>query len=242
MDHRYCKSSINKKSSSVVFIVLVCIAIGFAQSGNTLGLIMNEPGTYEGYTLIIPKNYTSTYLINNEGLLVNKWDSEYLPAMSAYLLEDGNLMRSAKVPQEGSTRTGGFELLDWEGNVLWVYHAGRQHHDIEPLPNGNVLLILTDARSTSEAIDAGRNPGLVSTNGVRSLRIVEVEQAGQDGGTIVWEWNLWDHLIQEFDVNKDNYDTVADHPELIDLNYGASNNPNWIHINSIDYNPGFDQI
>ena len=36
------------------------------------------------------------------------------------------------------------------------------------------------------------------------------------GGRIVWEWHVWDHLVQNFDRTKANYGDVAAHPELID--------------------------
>ncbi len=66
---------------------------------------------------------------------------------------------------------------------------------------------------------------------------------GTTNGTIVWEWHLWDHLIQDYDSSKANYGTVADHPELVDLNYSTTgSNPDWTHCNSIDYNPARDQI
>ncbi len=52
--------------------------------------------------------------------------------------------------------------------------------------------------------------------------------------------------MQEYDSSKANYGVVADHPELIDLNYsGTGARPgvaDWNHINAIDYNAEFDQI
>jgi hypothetical protein len=70
---------------------------------------------------------------------------------------------------------------------------------------------------------------------------VEIEPTGSSGGIIVWEWHVWDHLIQEYDPSKDNYGVVEDHPELIDINYG-NHQQDWNHINSIDYNEELDQI
>jgi hypothetical protein len=75
--------------------------------------------------------------------------------------------------------------------------------------------------------------------------IVEVEPVGPTGGDIVWEWHLWDHLVQDADPTKDNYGAVADHPELVDVNYGNIGGPSsgdWLHANAIDYHPEFDQI
>ena len=71
------------------------------------------------------------------------------------------------------------------------------------------------------------------------------------GGTIVWEWHIWDHLVQQFDATKANWHGptgVADHPELIDLNYvstfdeGGGQPEDWTHSNGIDYNADLDQI
>jgi hypothetical protein len=72
--------------------------------------------------------------------------------------------------------------------------------------------------------------------------IAEVEPDGLTGGNIVWQWHIWDHLIQEADPTKENYGVVADHPELLDINYGGVANFSWIHANAIDYNPELDQI
>jgi hypothetical protein len=36
----------------------------------------------------------------------------------------------------------------------------------------------------------------------------------------VWEWHIWDHLIQDDDKTKANFGDVAAHPELIDINFG----------------------
>jgi len=68
-----------------------------------------------------------------------------------------------------------------------------------------------------------------------------VEPKGFSGGNIVWEWHVFDHLIQDYDPTKDNYGIVEDHPELIDINFGNVRS-DWNHCNSIDYNKEFDQI
>src|SRR5205823_7110527 len=43
---------------------------------------------------------------------------------------------------------------------------------------------------------------------------------GKTTGEVVWEWLIWDHLIQDHDSSKANYGDVAKHPERIDLNFG----------------------
>ena len=74
-------------------------------------------------------------------------------------------------------------------------------------------------------------------------KIIEIQPVGATGGNIVWEWHLWDHLVQDFDSSKPNFGTVNTSPQLINLNYSASaTNADWIHLNSVDYNPTLDQI
>ncbi|MFA6681428.1 MAG: aryl-sulfate sulfotransferase [Sphaerochaeta sp.] len=60
---------------------------------------------------------------------------------------------------------------------------------------------------------------------------------------IVWEWHVWDHLMQDHDIALDNYGDVAGNPGKINLNYfGSSDKVEWNHIYSIDYNAEKDQI
>ena len=136
------------------------------------------------------------------------------------------------------------------GSLLWGFEIDDDrflsHHDLEPLPNGNVLVTVWDKKTAQEAIAAGRNPELIKEGeGVWSESIWEVQPDGLTGGKIVWQWNAWDHLIQDFDPEKPNYGDPAQHPELINLNFtGRTGGPggDWIHLNAIDYNPDLDQI
>ena len=45
--------------------------------------------------------------------------------------------------------------------------------------------------------------------------IIEVEPIGNDSMKILWEWNLWDHLVQDFDSTKNNFGVIENHPETI---------------------------
>ena len=55
--------------------------------------------------------------------------------------------------------------------------------------------------------------------------MIEVKPTGKTTGEIVWEWHLWDHLIQDHDRSKPNFGNVTDHAELVDLNFGAGEGP-----------------
>ncbi len=79
----------------------------FAQTP-TVGTIFNTQGAYDGYTLFAPLSSNTTYLIDNCGQQVNAWQSDAGPGDSAYLLEDGSLLRTKKLnnPDFSSSEPG----------------------------------------------------------------------------------------------------------------------------------------
>src|SRR5207253_8303944 len=135
------------------------------------------------------------------------------------------------------------------------FYNARQlpHHDMTRLPNGNVLLIVWDRKTTEEAIAAGRRPELTGDKHLLPDSLVEIKPTGKTTGEVVWEWRLWDHLVQDFDKTRANFGSVAQHPELVNINYGEddvpkadSNNltanksprvdPDYTHCNGVAYN------
>ena len=233
-----------------IFTLLFCIAIVGVSKAQTIGLKQHDAGSLDsGYVLFAPMLDTNTYLIDKCGKQVHKWVSGHRPANSCYLLPDGTLLRTGKDNNTTFTKggTGGIvELIDWSGNVTWSYKVSDtlncQHHDARALPNGNILILAWESKTYAEAIDAGRDPLLTGAT-VWSEQILEVKPTGTNTGTIVWEWHLWDHLVQDYDANQSNYGVISDNPKLLDINYRADmSNPDWIHLNAIDYNPTLDQI
>lgn len=234
----------------IVLLILAMIGVAVqATSDQTVGLFEHDAGAFEGYTLFSGLQYTKTYLIDNEGELVHVWDSS---GISEYLLEDGSLIHTTNVSNPviaGGGNTGGIKRLSWDGTPIWEYeYSGplyRLHHDFEVMPNGNVLMISWELKTSAEAAAAGRDPALLSQGVLYPERIIEVEPTGPTTGNIVWMWNMWDHLVQDFDATKSNFGVVGDHPELIDVNYFddlQGSEADWIHMNAVDYNEAFDQV
>jgi hypothetical protein len=219
------------------------------------GVIINDEGSFKGYTLFAPINSTTTYLIDNEGRIINTWKSDYRPGHSVYLLENGHLLRTGAMrPKENSTfNVGGagghVQEFTWDDELVWdyVYASDKYllHHDIEYMSNGNILMIAWEIKTRKELIEAGRNPELITDRGTWVDHVIEVKPTSKTSGDIIWEWHIWDHVIQDFDSSKANYGDVAKHPELLDLNYTPRRgriHEDWNHTNSIDYNPKLDQI
>jgi hypothetical protein len=205
--------------------------VGLAQQPSSA--VHNAGNHSPGYFLIAPLKSTGTYLINREGQVVHKWRSRYMPGMAAYLLENGHLLRTGNVGPMGNRTflwggTGGvIEEFDWDGNLVWRFEYNSDehlsHHDIEPLPNGHVLLVAWEAKSQEEALAAGRDPRLAGPQGMWSTVVVEVRPRPPAGGEIVWEWHVWDHLVQDKDPDLQNYGDIADRPERININP-----PDWV--------------
>jgi hypothetical protein len=249
-------TSVQGPSASTIPSVQTPAASLFLNTNNTLGLILNDSRAWQGYTLIAPKHYTSTYLIDNAGRVVHTWTgSKYEPGQSAYLLENGHLIRAAMT--KGPLSTGGgeggrIEEYDWDGNLVWQLDYSTamymQHHDFVPLPNGNILLLSVERKTYEDAIAAGFDPGKLDAE-IKNRgymvpdSVIEIKPTLPTGGAVVWEWHVWDHLIQDYYSAKGNYGNVAAHPELIDPNGDSKKIPSfWNHMNSITYNAAFDQV
>ncbi len=247
------------RTAASAFWVYCCVAA--AVQAQTVGLIYNDERAYPSYTLFAPQFSKTTYLIDIDGQFINSWDSDYLPATAVYLLDNGNMLRSAYVgPGEHPAfhgtggATGQVQEFDWDGTLVWDFrHANSEqmlHHDVEVMPNGNVLMIAWDRKTEAEAIAAGRDPSLLEEGELWPDSVIEVEPFGSTGGTIVWEWHIWDHLVQDHDPSKANYGVVGDHPELLDINYldsglgelGRGRGADWNHVNAVEYNAQLDQI
>jgi hypothetical protein len=195
-----------------------------------LGLSINDPKALQGYTLLFPMNSKNTYLIDMQGRVIKTWTSTSNPALSAYLLDNGHLLRPCDLGPEakldgGPGGGGRIQEFDWDGQLVWDFKFAndkrRPHHDITRLPNGNVLMIAWDKKTGAEAIAAGRRPRSVGTH-LLPDSLIEIKPTGKTTGEVVWEWRLWDHLVQDFDKDKANFGKVAEHPELMDINFGQN--------------------
>jgi hypothetical protein len=237
------------KSFNLFFLLAILPVNNSLFAQQTVGLFSNTINSYNGYTLFAPIASTTTYLIDNCGEKVHSWSSTFKPGLSVYLLENGTLLRTRNTTNttfSSGGSGGGIEMIDWNGNVIWEYTISSslecQHHDIEYLPNGNILVVAWDSKTQAEADQAGRT---TSGTTLWSEKIIEIQpDLINGGGTIVWEWKAWDHLVQDSDNTKDNFGTVSSSPELLNVNF-TSGNPSaedWLHVNSIDYNTEFDQI
>lgn len=210
-------------TSALVVAVLIAVS-------QFLGRLVNLPRAFPGYTLVAPLLSTNTFLVDMRGGIVRVWESDYTAGQIAYLLENGHLLRAGQLHREerliaGPAAGGHLQEFTWDGELIWdfTFHNEKQvpHHDFTRLPNGNVLLIVWEMKTAEETIQAGRDPESVDGDWLVDS-LIEIKPTGKTTGEIVWEWHVWDHMIQDRDPSKANYGSVAEHPELIDVNFGQT--------------------
>jgi hypothetical protein len=190
------------------------------------GLKLATPAALDGYTLFSPIMSGTTFLIDMQGQIVHRWDTGLAPGNMAYLLDNGNLLRGVRDNDNprffGGGLAGRIQELEWDGKVVWDYKLSDDqrvlHHDLELMPNGNILAIAWEYVSHDDAQALGRDPKAINEKGWWPDSVLELQPVKPNDAKIVWEWHAKDHLIQDFDRTKPGFGSVPEHPELIDIN------------------------
>jgi hypothetical protein len=232
------------KRALLVSLLLTVHALAYdALTRPTELLYWNPAKAQNGYTFFGVGG--TTYLIDMEGRVVHTWPIGNNP----HLQDDGSVLDSSTNDPSGFA---GFRLVDWDGRTTWQYTERRAtyhpHHDFIRVYNPKlkaytVIYIANRDYTAAECIAAGANPQQVPASGAQLDTLVEVDASG----TIVWEWCFFDHLVQDLDPAKSNYvgagKTIADHPGRLNINLaGHPLKGDWLHLNSVDYNPTLDQL
>ncbi len=215
---------------------------------------------FEGYMLFKVTSiaadvqaHNTAYLLDPNGKIVHTWkgyEGHVPETASVHLLENGLLLRQ-QAPGDWlellGTQVGSYgilQLVDWDGNVVWEYErciVGQHclHHDIEPMPNGNILAMAHVAFSRDEVMHWG-----ATTSGptIQFEQLLELKPNLEDGSTeIVWMWNSRDHLVQDVDPDKPNYGNIQEEIGKHDINQRRIMREH-LHMNSVDYNPERDLV
>lgn len=175
----------------------------------------------DSYVLVNNAGTNRVFLIEKEsGNLFHEWDLPAGIGNDAELMEDGILL-AALVVEEPSFLFGGYggrmAMIKANGEIIWDYsysdESNLAHHDIEMLPNGNVLFVAWE-KKTEEDLTAVGYEGEFTT--VFAEKIIEINPNSNE---IVWEWHVWDHLVQDENMLLDNYGVISDFPEKVNINY-----------------------
>lgn len=219
------------KFSLIILISLFTVLTSNAQQWN-------------GLTLYSNMGSTTGYLIDTNSTNVKTWTFTGGTGYSMHMMPGGDIWRSVSNPGNllvGGGMTGRIQKLSYAGTILWdyVYSSSTYclHHDHCPLPNGNVLVISYDVKTPTDVTNAGGSSAIT----VWAEKILELKPIGTNSAQVVWQWNVWDHLVQNVNSSAGNYQTsIVNNPQLLNINYSLQKD--WMHMNGIDYNPILDQI
>jgi hypothetical protein len=199
-------------------------------------------------------------------VIYSEGDSGYMQMThEGHILINGSSAEATATDTYSLYNRGGgrglIELFKWNGKSLLNLHVYspdyRQHHEVRRIWNKKLgqytyLMLVWERMGAEDAVALGTNPVYEAgyANGWSPDAIWEMN----DKGELIWRWAFVDHVVQNYDPSKtepftdvcgrynpgSTYGAPADYPRKINLNYKtllAGPEPDWNHINSLDYNP-----
>ncbi|TDQ28984.1 aryl-sulfate sulfotransferase [Zeaxanthinibacter enoshimensis] len=194
------------------------------------------------YILINNAASNEVYLINKQGERVFDWSLSNNIGNDVYLLPDGRLLASLEaddVKMALGGQGGKLQFVAADGTIEWNFDYSSEeaelHHDAELLPNGNVIAMVWEKVPQLDAEEAGSGHGM-------DIFVEGIIEVNPETNEIVWEWHSMDHLVQDQNPDKQNFGSVAENPNKIDLNYVTHEKGDIMHANGISYDPVNDLI
>ncbi|MFK7781015.1 aryl-sulfate sulfotransferase [Psychroserpens sp.] len=192
--------------------------------------------------LAVENGGNKSYLVDKSGTKVKEWNFDSNLGNDLEVMPDGRLLGMFKATNPNIT-FGGFggviKIIDLDGTTDWEYTYSTEdyiaHHDVEMLPNGNILFLAWEKVSMLDA----QQQGIDTTVDIYPETLIEVDPTTNQ---IVWKWNSYDHMIQDQHSDLPNFGSVSEHPNLLNLNYFMIPNGDIMHANGIDYDEQNDII
>ncbi len=197
---------------------------------------------HNNLTLAVNAGKNSAFLANKTGQKVHEFTFDEPLGNDLEILPNGKLLGIFKDPN-AQIEFGGYggivKILNINGTVEWEYTLSNEnfvlHHDVEMLPNGNVLLLVWERIPEAEAAAQGSaNPGDIYPETLMEINT--------ETNSVVWQWRSYDHIIQDDDPSLPNYGVVADNPHKVNVNYNPIANGDIMHANGLDYDENKDII
>lgn len=219
--------------------------------GETGSVLINDKTlSMEGYVLVNEATDDRVYLMAKDSAqIIHEWQLEFGLGNDVELLSDGKLLASLGV-ESPDFSFGGFggiiQLINPDSSIDWEYILANEehiiHHDVEMLPNGNVLALVWDLRLPDELDAIGY---LGEEEKVYTESIIEINPTTNE---VVWKWDSWNHIIQDTDSSKPYFGIVADNPEKININFidvlreETGPDGDIMHANGLSYDSNKDLI
>ena len=211
--------------------------------------VFNSEKIKDGYLLVTDAANNRVFLMEKEfSEIVYEWELPAAVGNDSQVLEDGSLLIALK-DSNPSVEFGGYGgrivIINPDDQLEWDYIVSDNqqlaHHDIEMLPNGNVLILVWELKSSFDLVYNGYTG---NEEIIYAEKIIEVNPKTND---IVWEWNVWDHLVQDQDPSAKNFGSVEDSSHRVNINYvdhlaEGLYNGDIFHANGLEYDQEKDLI
>lgn len=218
---------------------------------NSVPFIVKELVDNTGYILAIENGKKTCYLIDHLGQKLRTWNFELPLGQDAELAPDGSLYGLFQVPDPNKDMTFGgksglVRKINTSNQVVWEFKISSDneitHHDLELLPNGNLLVLVWHRILKEESAQLG----YISDHDLFVEKVVEINP---DLDEIVWEWNSWDHIVQNKTPDHPSFGEPVDHKNKIDIMYNYQSDyhrfieiGDIMHANGLTYLPELDLI
>lgn len=209
-------------------------------------LVYDEEKALDALVLVEDLSSDEVFLMEKDGTIYHEWNLTNELGNDAYLEDDGKLLALLKTDNDqilfgGSG--GQIQLINPDNTIDWQFVYSTEdynlHHDIERLPNGNIIALVWEKKISEEAQEKG-------FEGSQDVFIESVIEINPGTNEIVWKWSSWDHLVQDSDSSKLNFMSLEENPQLIDINYNSTSDTSIdgdiMHANSIEYDIHNDLI
>lgn len=237
-----------------VFALILCSCDKDDSNGNVISIpveveltdeveVYDVSGIENSLVLGVVNGGTSSFLIDKRGNKLKEWTFENSLGNDLELLPSGKLLGIFKPNTPPAFSFGGFggivRIIDTDNTIDWEfnYHSNEYlaHHDVELLPNGNVLIMVWERVLLTEAQAIGVN----AVDDIFPEVLIEVDP---NTNAIIWEWHAKEHFVQDFDSLASNFGVISDNPQRINPNYALRDNGDLMHANGIDYDIEKDVI
>ena len=120
-----------------------------------------------------------------------------------------NSLEYLKTDDRGDFSFGGsggiLRRVTADKQTLWEYTIASEtelaHHDLELLPNGNVLTMVWEKIPTEQAQELGAQ----AQGPIYTEKLVEIDP---NTNQIVWQWRSVEHLVQDVDEHASTYGSI----------------------------------
>ena len=262
----FVSSIFMKYASPVLLFILLCLPRGQSWGAAEVAppapaptlASKGAPPPEAAFLSVDVLNRTARFL-DGKGVLAGHWKYERFPIGVPQVVTGGGVLNvtqllpfvghgSCPAPfVGGQSRGGAVEIHNRDGRLRWLYKLMNDkamvHDEALMLPNGNVLMLVWEHKTSEECAAAGRDPALLDTDGLLADAIWEVKPEGGSSGQVVWRWSTWDHAVQNRYPDLPSHGDAKTTWRRIPLDLPRTRHPRpWTGLSHLEYDAAHDLI